>query len=170
MEPQVLRKYARNAAGEPMPEAMMQSLIKARTFNQGYLTVQQLSSAILDMRLHSLTSLPANFDARTWEAAQLKDLDVPEEIGMRHRLAHFSHIFDGGYSAGYYAYTWAEVMDADGFEAFKEAGNIFDTTLAAKLRKEILERGNTRDPVESYTAFRGRMPSPDALLRNRGLE
>ena len=170
MEPQVLRKYARNAAGEPMPEAMMQSLIKARTFNQGYLTVQQLSSAILDMRLHSLTSLPANFDARTWEAAQLKDLDVPEEIGMRHRLAHFSHIFDGGYSAGYYAYTWAEVMDADGFEAFKEAGNIFDPTLAAKLRREILERGNTRDPVESYTAFRGRMPSPDALLRNRGLE
>ena len=170
MQPQVLRKYARNAAGEPMPEAMMQSLIKARTFNQGYLTVQQLSSAILDMRLHSLTSLPANFDARTWEAAQLKDLGVPEEIGMRHRLAHFSHIFDGGYSAGYYAYTWAEVMDADGFEAFKEAGNIFDTTLAAKLRKEILERGNTRDPVESYTAFRGRMPSPDALLRNRGLE
>ena len=170
MEPQVLRKYARNAAGEPMPEAMMQSLIKARTFNQGYLTVQQLSSAILDMRLHSLTSLPANFDARTWEAAQLKDLGVPEEIGMRHRLAHFSHIFDGGYSAGYYAYTWAEVMDADGFEAFKEAGNIFDPTLAAKLRREILERGNTRDPVESYTAFRGRMPSPDALLRNRGLE
>jgi len=170
MQPQVLRKYARNAAGEPMPEAMMQSLIKARTFNQGYLTVQQLSSAILDMRLHSLTSLPANFDARTWEAAQLKDLDVPEEIGMRHRLAHFSHIFDGGYSAGYYAYTWAEVMDADGFEAFTEAGNIFDPTLAAKLRREILERGNTRDPVESYTAFRGRMPSPDALLRNRGLE
>ncbi|EAT10050.1 putative peptidyl-dipeptidase [Sphingomonas sp. SKA58] len=170
MEPQVLRKYARNAAGEPMPEAMMQSLIKARTFNQGYLTVQQLSSAILDMRLHSLTSLPANFDARTWEAAQLKDLGVPEEIGMRHRLAHFSHIFDGGYSAGYYAYTWAEVMDADGFEAFTEAGNIFDPTLAAKLRREILERGNTRDPVESYTAFRGRMPSPDALLRNRGLE
>ena len=170
MQPQVLRKYARNAAGEPMPEAMMQSLIEARTFNQGYLTVQQLSSAILDMRLHSLTSLPANFDARTWEAAQLKDLGVPEEIGMRHRLAHFSHIFDGGYSAGYYAYTWAEVMDADGFEAFTEAGNIFDPTLAAKLRREILERGNTRDPVESYTAFRGRMPSPDALLRNRGLE
>lgn len=170
LEPEVLRKYARNAAGEPMPETMMQSLIKARTFNQGYLTVQQLSSAILDMRLHSLTSLPANFSARTWEAAQLKELGVPDEIGMRHRLAHFSHIFDGGYSAGYYAYTWAEVMDADGFEAFKEAGNIFDPAQAVKLRREVLERGNTRDPIESYTAFRGRMPTADALLQNRGLE
>ena len=170
LEPEVLRKYARNAAGEPMPETMMQSLIKARTFNQGYLTVQQLSSAILDMRLHSLTSLPANFNARTWEAAQLKELGVPDEIGMRHRLAHFSHIFDGGYSAGYYAYTWAEVMDADGFEAFKEAGNIFDPAQAVKLRREVLERGNTRDPIESYTAFRGRMPTADALLQNRGLE
>ena len=170
LEPEVLRKYARNAAGDPMPEAMIQSLIKARAFNQGYLTVQQLSSAILDMRLHSLTDLPANFNARAWEEAQLKDLGVPNEIGMRHRLAHFSHIFDGGYSAGYYAYTWAEVMDADGFEAFKETGNIFDPTQAAKLRHEVLERGNTRDPIESYTAFRGRMPSPDALLRNRGLE
>lgn len=89
---------------------------------------------------------------------------------MRHRLAHFSHIFDGGYSAGYYAYTWAEVMDADGFDAFKEAGNIFDQALAAKLRSEVLERGNTRDPAESYTAFRGRMPNADALLRNRGLK
>jgi len=149
---------------------MMQSLIKARTFNQGYLTVQQLSSAILDMRLHSLTSLPANFNAHAWEAAQLKELGVPDAIGMRHRLAHFSHIFDGGYSAGYYAYTWAEVMDADGFEAFKEAGNIFDPAQAAKLRHEVLERGNTRDPIESYTAFRGRMPTADALLQNRGLE
>lgn len=169
-EPEVLRKYARNAAGEPMPEAMMQSLIKAQTFNQGYLTVQQLSSAILDMRLHSLTSLPADFNAKAWEAEQLKELGVPEEIGMRHRLAHFSHIFDGGYSAGYYAYTWAEVMDADGFEAFKEAGSIFDPALAAKLRREVLERGNTRDPAESYLQFRGRMPTPDALLKNRGLK
>jgi peptidyl-dipeptidase Dcp len=121
------------------------------------------------MRLHALTSLPANFDARAWEAAELKALGVPEEVGMRHRLAHFSHIFDGGYSAGYYAYTWAEVMDADGFQAFKEAGNIYDPALAAKLRREVLERGNTRDPAESYTAFRGRMPTPEALLRNRGL-
>lgn len=167
--PETLRRYARNAAGEPMPDAMLQALLQSRTFNQGYLTVQQLSSAILDMRLHMLTSLPDGFHPRTWEAAELQALGVPPEVGMRHRLAHFSHIFDGGYAAAYYAYTWAEVMDADGFQAFEEAGDIFDPAMAAKLRREVLERGNTRDPAESYIAFRGRMPAPDALLRSRGL-
>jgi len=167
--PETLRRYARNAAGEPMPEAMLQALLDARTFNQGYQTVQQLSSAILDMRLHALTKLPEDFDARAWEAAELQALGVPEAVGMRHRLAQFSHIFDGGYSAGYYAYTWAEVMDADGFDAFREAGDLYDAALAAKLRHEVLARGNSRDPAESYAAFRGRMPTPDALLRNRGL-
>lgn len=169
-EPTILQAHARNAAGEPMPKDMLESLLKAQTFNQGFSTVQQLSSAILDMRLHQLGELPADFDAGKWEAAQLRSLGVPEQIGMRHRLPHFSHIFDGGYSASYYAYTWAEAMDADGFDAFKEAGNVFDPTLAAKLRREVYEVGNTRDPAESYTAFRGRMPSADALLRNRGLK
>lgn len=169
-EPTILRAHARNADGEQMPEPMLEALLKAQTFNQGFLTVQQLSSAILDMRLHQMTELPQDFDARTWEAAQLRELGVPEEIGMRHRLPHFSHIFDGGYSASYYAYTWAEAMDADGFDAFKEAGNVFDPELAAKLRREVYEVGNTRDPAESYRAFRGRMPTADALLRNRGLK
>lgn len=169
-EPTILRAHARNAAGEQMPEPMLEALLKAQTFNQGFLTVQQLSSAILDMRLHQMTELPQDFDARTWEAAQLRELGVPEEIGMRHRLPHFSHVFDGGYSASYYAYTWAEAMDADGFDAFKEAGNVFDPELAAKLRREVYEVGNTRDPAESYRAFRGRMPTADALLRNRGLK
>ena len=169
-EPTILQAHARNAAGEPMPKEMLESLLKAQTFNQGFSTIQQLSSAILDMRLHQLTELPADFDAGKWEAEQLAELGVPEQIGMRHRLPHFSHIFDGGYSASYYAYTWAEAMDADGFDAFKEAGNVFDPTLAAKLRREVYEVGNTRDPAESYTAFRGRMPSADALLRNRGLK
>jgi len=168
-EPEILRRHAKNAAGEPIPEAMLASLLKARTFNQGFLTVQQLSSAILDMQLHAMPKPPAGFDADKWEREQLVALGVPSAIGMRHRLPHFSHIFDGGYSAGYYAYTWAEVMDADGFQAFKEAGNVFDPTLAAKLRREVLERGNSRDPAASYVAFRGRMPNADALLRNRGL-
>lgn len=169
-EPSILRAHARNAAGEPIPEAMLQALLRSRTFNQGFLTVQQLSSAILDMELHSLGALPEDFDVHAWETERLRALGVPEAIGMRHRLAHFSHIFDGGYSAGYYAYTWAEVMDADGFEAFKESGNLFDPALAARLRNEILARGNTRDPAQSYVAFRGRMPDADALLRNRGLK
>jgi peptidyl-dipeptidase Dcp len=169
-EPSILRAHARNAAGEPIPEALLQSLLESRTFNQGYLTVQQISSAILDMRLHQLKALPEGFDPIAWEAAQLADLKVPAAVGMRHRLAHFSHIFDGGYSAGYYAYSWAEAMDADGFDAFKESGNLFDPVLARKLRDEVLARGNSRDPAESYVAFRGRLPNADALLRNRGLD
>ena len=169
-EPSILRAHARNAAGEPIPEEMLAALLESRTFNQGFLTVQQLSSAILDMRLHQLAELPADFDAVAWEKAQLADLGVPGAIGMRHRLPHFSHIFDGGYSAGYYAYSWAEAMDADGFEAFKESGDLFNQELAAKLRGEILSRGNTRDPAESYIAFRGRLPNADALLKNRGLK
>ena len=169
-EPTILQAHARNAAGEPMPKAMLESLLNAQSFNQGFSIIQQLSSAILDMRLHQLTELPADFDAGKWETEQLSELGVPEQIGMRHRLPHFSHIFDGGYSASYYAYTWAEAMDADGFDAFKEAGNVFDPELAAKLRREVYEVGNTRDPAESYKAFRGRMPSADALLRNRGLK
>lgn len=168
-EPAILRAHARNAAGEPIPEVMLASLLKARTFNQGYLTVQQLSSALLDMKLHQLTALPADFDAAAWERAQLAELGVPSAVGMRHRLAHFSHIFDGGYSAGYYAYSWAEALDADGFEAFKESGDIFNPVLAAKLRAEVLARGNSRDPADSYIAFRGRLPNADALLKNRGL-
>jgi len=150
-EPSILRAHAKNAAGEPIPEAMLASLLEARTFNQGFVTVQQISSAILDMQLHQMTSVPADFDAVAWEKAQLTALGVPEAVGMRHRLPHFSHIFDGGYSAGYYAYSWAEAMDADGFEAFKESGDLFNRELAAKLRSEILARGNTRDPAESWT-------------------
>jgi peptidyl-dipeptidase Dcp len=169
-EPQILRRHAKNAQGEPIPEAMLQALLKARTFNQGFLTTQQLSSAILDMELHSMASLPADFDAAAWEKQRLAQLGVPHAVGMRHRLPHFSHIFDGGYSAGYYAYTWAEAMDADGFEAFKESGDVFNPVLAKKLRTEVLERGNSRDPAASYIAFRGRMPNADALLRNRGLK
>ena len=169
-EPSILRAHAKNAAGEPIPEAMLASLLEARTFNQGFVTVQQISSAILDMRLHQMTSVPADFDAVAWEKAQLTALGVLEAVGMRHRLPHFSHIFDGGYSAGYYAYSWAEAMDADGFEAFKESGDLFNPVLAAKLRREVLARGNTRDPAESYIAFRGRLPNADALLENRGLK
>lgn len=169
-EPSILRAHAKNAAGEPIPEAMLASLLEARTFNQGFLTVQQISSAILDMELHRMTAVPEGFDATMWERERLAALGVPGAVGMRHRLAHFSHIFDGGYSAGYYAYSWAEAMDADGFEAFKESGNLFDPALAAKLRREVLARGNTRDPAESYIAFRGRLPNADALLKNRGLK
>lgn len=169
MEPAILRRHARNADGEPIPEDLLQALLKASTFNQGFQTVQQLSSAILDMELHLLPGLPADLSPGQWESQQLEALGVPGAIGMRHRLAHFSHLFGGGYAAKYYSYTWSEAMSADGFEAFKETGDAFDPATALRFRSEVLETGDTRDPKESYTAFRGRMPTADALLRNRGL-
>ena len=169
LEPEILRAHARNAAGEPIPEEMLQALLKARTFNQGFLTVQQLSSAILDMDLHLKTDIASDFAPRAWEAERLQALGVPASVGMRHRLAHFSHLFGGGYAAKYYSYTWSEAMDADGFDAFKETGDIFNQEVAARFRREVLQVGNTRDPAESYKAFRGRMPTADSLLRNRGL-
>ncbi len=169
-EPEILARFARNARGEPMPKDLLDKVLAARTFNQGYLTVQQLASAMVDMEIHQLADIPADFDPRAFEAAALARLGVPESIGMRHRLAHFTHLFQGGgYAAGYYAYTWAEVLEADAFDAWKEAGGPWDRTVADRYRREILSVGNSRDPAESYRAFRGRMPTADALLRNRGL-
>ncbi len=170
IEPSILRRHARNTAGEPIPEDLLQAFLKARTFNQGFLTVQQLSSALLDMELHLLPTIAEDFDPRAWERERLTALGVPTSVGMRHRLAHFSHLFAGGYASKYYSYTWSEAMDADGFDAFREAGDIFDAETAARLRREVLAVGNTRDPQESYIAFRGRLPTADALLRNRGLD
>jgi len=169
-EPDILSKYARNADGDPLPPELLTNLLKARTFNQGYLTVQQLASALVDMKLHQQAEFPEDFSPRVFEQQTLLELQVPEAVGMRHRLAHFSHLFDGGYHAGYYAYTWAEVLEADAFDAFTEAGSAWDQPTATRYRAEILERGNSRDPAESWLAFRGREPLPDALLRNRGLE
>ena len=169
-ERDLLAAHAVNAAGEPMPAALLEALKKSETFNQGFATVQQLSSALVDMKIHQLQAIPADFDPRRFERETLDALGVPEAVGMRHRLAHFTHVFDSGYDAGYYSYTWAEVLEADAFDAFREAGSAWDKATAERYRREILERGNSRDPAESYVAFRGRMPKPDALLRNRGLQ
>ncbi|MCG2840522.1 M3 family metallopeptidase [Sandaracinobacter sp. RS1-74] len=166
----ILERHARNAKGEPMPTQLLDALNKARNFNQGYLTVQQLASAIVDMELHKLETIPADFDPQAFERDTLAKYGVPHAVGMRHRLSHFGHLFNGGYSAGYYAYTWAEVLEADAFAKWEEAGNIWDRSIADSYRKNILSVGNSRPPEESYLAFRGRMPTPDALLRNRGLK
>lgn len=168
-ERDILAKHARNAAGEPMPPALLDALLKARTFNQGYQTVQQLSSALVDMELHRLEAIPADFDPRAFERDTLAKYGVPHAIGMRHRLPHFGHLFSGGYSAGYYAYTWAEVLEADAFDRWVEAGDVWSRDIAQSYRQNILAVGNSRPPADSYKAFRGRMPTPDALLRNRGL-
>ncbi len=167
--PQTLREYARHhETGEAIPDALIERLLAARTFNQGFATVEFLASAILDMELH-LHPAPEGLDVEVFEAEALARLGMPAEIGMRHRPAHFQHLFSGGgYAAGYYSYLWAEVLDADGFDAFSEAGDPFDPATAARL-KRVLQSGDTRDPMELYVEFRGRAPGTAALLRMRGL-
>ena len=148
-----------------MPEDLLQRLIAARNFNQGFATVEYLASAFVDLDFHSLP--PAAAAGR--ETATLARIGMPDEIAMRHRPPHFAHIFSGGgYAAGYYSYMWSEVLDADAFEAFEETGDIFDPATAKRLQETIYAAGGSRDPADAYKAFRGRLPSPDALLRKRG--
>ena len=167
--PETLRSYARHyQTGEPIPEELLRRLLAARTFNQGFATVEYTGSALLDLELHCEPA-PETLDLAGFECEFLDRIGMPKEIGLRHRPAHFQHLFAGsGYAAGYYAYLWAEVLEADGFAAFTEAGNVFDPELAARL-KTIYSAGDTRDPMELYRAFRGRDPKIDALLEQRGL-
>jgi peptidyl-dipeptidase Dcp len=167
--PETLRRYARHyKTGQPIPEDLMRRLLAARTFNQGFATVEYAGSALFDLDLHRLPS-PATLDPARFEREFLDRIGMPREIGLRHRPAHFQHLFaGGGYAAGYYAYLWAEVLEADGFAAFTEAGDAFDRGLAARL-KDIYIAGDTREPMELYRAFRGRDPKIGALLEQRGL-
>ena len=167
--PENLRRYARHSrTGEPLPEALLQRLLAARNFNQGFATVEYAACALLDLDLHA-QPLPAALDIEAFEKDFLAKLGMPAEIGLRHRPAHFQHLFAGsGYAAGYYAYMWAEVLDADGFAAFAEAGDPFDPVLAKRL-KAIYSAGDTEDPMTLYRAFRGRDPEIGALLEQRGL-
>jgi peptidyl-dipeptidase Dcp len=167
--PQTLQTYARHyQTGEPLPEALMTRLLGARNFNQGFGTVEYTASAILDMALHAHPD-PASLDVEAFTADVLDRLGMPAAIGLRHRPAHFQHLFSGGgYAAGYYSYLWAEVLDADGFAAFTEAGDVFDPDIAARF-ETILSSGDTRDPMALYIDFRGRAPDPAALFNSRGL-
>jgi peptidyl-dipeptidase Dcp len=178
-EPEVLRRFARHyETGAPMPEDLIARALAARRFNQGFATVEYLASALVDLEYHLLEGAqardsaapdPAAFDPAAFEARVLRKIGMPGEIAMRHRSPHFQHVFSGGgYAAGYYSYMWSEVLDADAFEAFKETGDAFDPATATRLRDDILAAGGSRDPADAYTAFRGRLPSPDALLRKRG--
>lgn len=167
---EVMRQYCLHAeTGEPIPEALIEKIEKAQTFNQGFSTVEYTSSALVDLAFHSLEA-PAEVDPLAFEAAELKRIGMPDEITMRHRTPHFTHVFSGdGYSAGYYSYLWSEVMDADAFNAFTETGDVFSAEVAEKLKRYIYSAGDTRDAAEAYTLFRGRLPTPDALLEKRGL-
>jgi len=172
--PEILTRFAVHyRTGEPMPADLLRRLIAARTFNQGCATLEYSSSALLDLDLHlrgadAQPQAPA-VDIDAFEQATLARLEMPPEIVMRHRPPHFTHIFGGGYAAGYYSYLWSEVLDADAFAAFEETGDVFDPALAKKLHDHVYAAGGSRDPRELYLAFRGRMPTPDGLLKRRGL-
>jgi peptidyl-dipeptidase Dcp len=170
-EPEVLRKHARHwKTGEPMPESLMQRLDAARRFNQAYETVRYTASAIVDMAVHARTDAEPPEDLCAWEAELLQAQGLPPGIGINHRLVHFQHLFAGSsYAAGYYVYLWAEVLDADGYDAFREAGNPFDPALAVSLQRYIYGSGNSLEPGAAYAAFRGRAPTVTPLLRKRGL-
>jgi len=143
--------------------------LRARQFNQGFATVEFTASALVDLDLH-LDASGRPIDVGAFEKNELEKLGMPEAIAMRHRTPHFQHIFAGsGYSAGYYSYLWSEILDADGFEAFEESGDIFDPALARRLRDYVYAAGGSREPDAAYAAFRGRAPAIGALLRKRGL-
>ena len=155
--------------GKAMPAELLERLLAARNFGQGFATVEYTASAIVDLDLH-LLERPDGLDVTAFEAATLERIGMPPEIVPRHRTPHFAHVFSGGgYAAGYYSYLWSEMLDADGFAAFLEAGGAFDPGVAARLREFVYAAGNLRDPGEAYLAFRGRLPSLDPLLRQRGL-
>jgi len=168
-EPQVLERFARHhQTGAPLPKPLLERLLAARNFNQGFETVEFLASAFVDMDFHALEQ-SINIDPRVMETASLARIGMPEEIVPRHAAAHFGHVFSGdGYSAGYYSYMWSEVLDADGFGAFRP--DPFDPLAARRLYENIYSVGGSRDYEEAYRAFRGRDPDVKALLEGRGLD
>jgi peptidyl-dipeptidase Dcp len=170
-EPEVLKRHARHwQTGEPIPDELIARLHRARQFNQGYETVRYTASALVDMAVHSLTDAEPPADLCRFEAEYLKTQGLPHGVSLNHRLVHFQHLFaSSGYAAGYYVYLWAEVLDADGYDAFVEAGSPFDPGVAARLLRHVYGAGNSVDPAATFRAFRGRDPQVEPLLRQRGL-
>ncbi len=167
-EPEVIRSYARHyETGELIPDELLEKILAAGQFGQGFATVEYLAASYLDLAWHTLSDAEEK-DARAFERAEMGRIGLIGQIPPRYRSGYFQHIFSGGYSAGYYAYIWAEVLDADAFQAFKET-DLFNREVAARLRSEVLSRGGTRPGMEMYRAFRGRNPEIDALLAKRGL-
>lgn len=170
--PQVLKQYAKHyQTGEVIPDALIEKMQKAETFNQGFATGEFVAAALLDMNWHLLET-ENNLDAAAFEKAAMDNIGLASSIVPRYRSTYFTHIFSSptGYAAGYYSYLWAEVLDADAFRAFEQTGNIFDQNTALSFRKNILEKGGCEDPMDMYLNFRGAKPTPDALLEGRGLK
>jgi peptidyl-dipeptidase Dcp len=168
LTPEVLKRFAKHyKTGEPMPQALVDKIQKAQTFNQGFATVEYLSSAIVDMKLH--TDPNGVVDPDAFEKKALAEIGMPKELVMRHRLPQFNHLFSSdAYSAGYYSYLWSETMDADTWAAFQETGNVWDKATAERFKRFLLSTGNETDRAEAYRQFRGRDPDVRALLKRRG--
>ncbi|HEX8187074.1 MAG TPA: M3 family metallopeptidase [Pyrinomonadaceae bacterium] len=168
LTPEVLQRFAlHHQTGKPIPQEMVEKLRRSSTFNQGFATVEYLSSALVDMKLHLAGA--QKIDPDEFERKTLAELGMPSELVMRHRTPQFGHVFaSDGYSAGYYSYLWTDVIAADAFEAFTEAGGPYDKKVAERLRKYVFTVGNTVDPAEGYRSFRGRDPRVEALMRKRG--
>ena len=167
-EPQVIKTYAKHyQTGEVMPDDLIEKIQKAGTFNQGFVMTELLSAAILDMNYHTLKNAD-NLDVNAFEKASMEKMGMIPEIIVRYRSTNFNHIFAGGYAAGYYSYTWAEVLDADAYQAFVETGDIYNKEVATAFRKNILERGDSDEAMKLYLNFRGKEPNPSALLVKRG--
>jgi peptidyl-dipeptidase Dcp len=168
-DPEVLKMYAKHyKTGEPIPDALLERMQKSRFFNQGFETVEYLAASFLDMDWHTRTEAK-ELDTVKFDAEAMVRIGLIPEIVSRYLSPYFTHIFSGGYSAGYYSYIWAAVLDSDAFEAFKET-SLFDRATAESFRKNILERGGTEDPMVLYKRFRGREPKIEPLLKKRGLD
>ena len=167
--PEVLAEFATHAeTGEPMPQDLLDRMLGAATYDMGFQTVEYVASALVELGFHDG---PAPNDPMQMQAQILEDIGMPHAIRMRHATPHFAHVFAGdGYSSGYYSYMWSEVMDADAFAAFEEAGGPFDAGTAKRLEETVLSSGGSMDAAELYTAFRGRLPGVEALLKGRGLD
>jgi peptidyl-dipeptidase Dcp len=169
-EPEVMKTYAIHyKTGEVMPKELMDKIVNADKFNQGFAMTELLSAALLDMDYHSLKDT-TSFDVNAFEKKSLDRIGLIPEIIVRYRSTYFNHIFTGEYSAGYYSYTWAEVLDADAYQAFKTSGDIFNKEIATRFRKYVLEKGGSDDAMHLYKQFRGADPNPEALLVRRGLK
>jgi peptidyl-dipeptidase Dcp len=168
LTPEVLQRFALHyQTGKPIPAALVDKLTRSATFNQGFATVEYLASALVDMKLHLAGA--QKIDPDEFEKKTLAELGMPNELVMRHRTPQFGHVFSSdAYSAGYYSYLWTDVIAADAFEAFTEAGGPYDKKVAERLRKYVFSVGNTVDPAEGYRRFRGRDPRIEALMRKRG--
>ena len=170
-EPEVLKVYAKHyETGEIIPMELVKKMEESAKYGQGFATVEYVAASLADMDLHVLTEVPADLNVMDFEQEKLNARGIPSQIFPRYRMTNFSHTMGGGYTAGYYSYMWAEVLDADAYDAFVETGDIFNQEVADKFRKYVLTPGGIDNGMVMYTNFRGREPQIDALLKNRGLK